>query len=196
VFEIVNHGEHLDVYDPFELGEHIFSIAQTGDFETANYLTRRLWAFDHKQAKFFRMVARDYCRKHEDHTAPESESGLHHWTGMDHLFHIYMLGWWHSGDDFFDEEDKVFVTRYKNADKATKGKVAKIAGSQVAGYLYSGLVLGVGIAKLNIFITKKINERKKAKANMDEKIVNTPKLELPNTLQPTSLASNVFKDFN
>jgi peptide chain release factor 3 len=89
-----------------------------------------------------------------------------------------------------------FSELYKNADKATKGKVAKIAGSQVAGYLYSGLVLGVGIAKLNIFITKKINERKKAKANMDEKIVNTPKVELPNTLQPTSLASNVFKDFN
>ena len=118
VFEIVNHGEHLDVYDSFELGEHIFSIAQTGNFETANYLTRRLWSFDHKQAKFFRMVARDYCRKPEDHTTPESESGLHNWTGMDHLFHIYMLGWWHSGDDFFDKEDQVLVTKYKNIDKA------------------------------------------------------------------------------
>ena len=61
---------------------------------------------------------------------------------------------------------------------------------------HSGIVLGVGIAKLNIFITKKVNERKKAKANMDEKIVNTPKVEIPNTLQHTSLSSNVFKDFN
>lgn len=117
-FEIVNQGEHLDVYNPFEVGEHIFSIAQTGDFETANYLTRRLWAFDHKQAKFFRMVARDYCRKPEDHVNPESDSGLHNWTGMDHLFHIYMLGWWHSGDDFFDAGDKVLAKKYKNADKA------------------------------------------------------------------------------
>ena len=89
-----------------------------------------------------------------------------------------------------------FSELYKNADKVTKGKVAKIAGSQVAGYLYSGLVLGVGIAKLNIFITKKVNERKKAKANMDEKIVNTPKIELPNNIQTPSLKSNVFKDFN
>ena len=89
-----------------------------------------------------------------------------------------------------------FSELYKNADKVTKGKVAKIAGSQVAGYLYSGLVLGVGIAKLNIFITKKVNERKKAKANMDENIVNTPKLELPNNIQTASLKSNVFKDFN
>ena len=45
--------------------------------------------------------------------------------------------------------------------KQTKIKVGKLALSQVAGYLYSGVVLGVGIAKLNIFITKKINEKKK-----------------------------------
>ena len=118
VFEIANSGDHIDVFDPFELGEHIFSIAQTGDFKTANYLTRRLWAFDLKWAKFFRMVARDYCRRPEDHGLLESDDGLHHWTGMDHLFHIYMLGWWHSGDDFFDEEDKVYVTKHKNIDKA------------------------------------------------------------------------------
>jgi hypothetical protein len=118
VFEITNSGDHIDVFDPFELGEHIFAIAQTGDFETANYLTRRLWAFDLKWAKFFRMVARDYCRRPEDHANPVSEDALHNWTGMDHLFHIYMLGWWHSGDDFFSEEDKVFAMKYKNADKA------------------------------------------------------------------------------
>ena len=118
VFEIENPGEKIDVYDQFELGEYIFSVAQTGDFKTANYLTRRLWAFDFKWAKFFRMIARDYCRSSEDHTNHEAESGLHNWTGMDHLFHIYMLGWWHSGDDFFDEEDKVFVMKHKNADKA------------------------------------------------------------------------------
>ena len=57
-----------------------------------------------------------------------------------------------------------FTEMFKSADGATKTKLMKIAGSQVAGYLYSGLVLGVGIAKLNIFITKKLNE-KRAKNN-------------------------------
>ena len=89
-----------------------------------------------------------------------------------------------------------FSELYKKADKATKGKIAKIAGSQVAGYLYSGIVLGVGIAKLNIFITKKVNEKRKAKANMNEKIENTPKLEIPNTIQRSSSTSGIFKDFN
>ncbi len=89
-----------------------------------------------------------------------------------------------------------FSELYKGADKITKGKIAKIAGSQVAGYLYSGLVLGVGIAKLNIFITKQINGRKKAKENMDEKIVSNIKADNTKTSQKTSFASNVFKDFN
>ncbi len=89
-----------------------------------------------------------------------------------------------------------FSEIYKNADKVTKGKVAKIAGSQIAGYLYSGLVLGVGIAKLNIFITKQVNERKKAKANMDEKIASEPKVEDSKQTQLTSSSNNVFKDFN
>lgn len=57
-----------------------------------------------------------------------------------------------------------FTEMFKNADSATKTKLMKIAGSQVAGYLFSGFALGVGIAKLNIFITKKLNE-KRAKNN-------------------------------
>ena len=56
-----------------------------------------------------------------------------------------------------------FSEMFKNADSATKSKILKIAGSQVAGYLYSGLVLGIGIAKLNIFITKKCEARRAAK---------------------------------
>ena len=50
----------------------------------------------------------------------------------------------------------------------TKAKVAKIAGSQIAGYLYSGIVLGVGIAKLNIFITKKIQASKAKKQGFEQ----------------------------
>ena len=56
-----------------------------------------------------------------------------------------------------------FSEMFKKADSATKSKILKIAGSQVAGYLYSGLVLGIGIAKLNIFITKKCEARRSAK---------------------------------
>lgn len=89
-----------------------------------------------------------------------------------------------------------FSELYKKADKATKGKIAKIAGSQIAGYLYSGIVLGVGIAKLNIFITKKINAKRNAKTNMNENIEKTPKLEIPNTLQLSSSTNGIFKDFN
>lgn len=51
----------------------------------------------------------------------------------------------------------------KLADKATKAKVGKIALAQVAGYLYSGVVLGFGIAKLNIFITGKVQKAQKDK---------------------------------
>ena len=50
---------------------------------------------------------------------------------------------------------------YKAADKATKSKVLKAAGAQVLGYLYSGLVLGVGIAKLNIAITNRIKNKER-----------------------------------
>ena len=39
-------------------------------------------------------------------------------TGMDHLFHIYLLGWYHAGDDFSNEEDKVYVSAHKDFDKA------------------------------------------------------------------------------
>ena len=54
-----------------------------------------------------------------------------------------------------------FKELYKNADSAVKSKVLKIAGSQVLGYLYSGIVLGVGISKLNIAITKHLASKKK-----------------------------------
>jgi len=85
---------------------------------------------------------------------------------------------------------------YKLADKATKSKVAKIAGSQIAGYLYSGLVLGVGIAKLNIFITKKVQARKDAKEGMKEKIDKNPKVDTSYAKENLANSSSVFKEFN
>ena len=40
-------------------------------------------------------------------------------------------------------------------DKLTKVKLRKLNIAQVAGYLYSGLVLGFGIPKLNAYMTNK-----------------------------------------
>ncbi len=54
-----------------------------------------------------------------------------------------------------------FSTLWKEADQLKKIKVGKLALAQIAGYLYSGVILGVGIAKLNIFITNKIEKGKK-----------------------------------
>ncbi len=53
-----------------------------------------------------------------------------------------------------------FNELFKNVDNSVKSKIWKIAASQIAGYLFSGIVLGVGIAKLNIFITKKLEEKR------------------------------------
>ncbi len=47
--------------------------------------------------------------------------------------------------------------------KETKGKLRVLSIAQIAGYLYSGLVLGVGIPKLNIYMTNKSEAKRKAK---------------------------------
>ena len=47
--------------------------------------------------------------------------------------------------------------------KETKGKLRALSIAQVAGYLYSGLVLGVGIPKLNIYMTNKSEAKRKAR---------------------------------
>ena len=87
-----------------------------------------------------------------------------------------------------------FSELFKKADSATKSKILKIAGSQVAGYLYSGIVLGVGIAKLNIFITKQIQARKKASMNMNKQV--NPKYDVNYLAKKQDELSSVFKDFN
>lgn len=116
--EITNNDDDVCVLDPFDLGEMSFYLALDDDIPMANTFVRDLWALDHKWAKFFREVARDYYRKLEDHLSPDANGVVHNWTGMDHLFHIYLLGWYHAGDDFFDEEDKVYVSGHENFDKA------------------------------------------------------------------------------
>ena len=53
------------------------------------------------------------------------------------------------------------LKKIPEADKATKVKLAKLNIAQVAGYLYSGVVLGYGIPKLNTYLTNR-REAKKA----------------------------------
>lgn len=116
--EVSNTNDKIYTLDPFELGELCFYLAQDGDVPMANTLVRDLWALDCRWAKFFRQVARDYYRKPEDHTTPNPDNTVHAPTGMDHLFHIYWLGWYHTGDDFFDEEDRVYSIYHENFKKA------------------------------------------------------------------------------
>ncbi len=88
-----------------------------------------------------------------------------------------------------------FTELLKNTDSATKSKVFKIAGSQIAGYLYSGLVLGVGISKLNIFITKQLHEKQKANKHMNDRIAGSS-FNLDYMEKLHSDISPVFKDFS
>ncbi len=92
-----------------------------------------------------------------------------------------------------------FSELVKNAEPAVKSKVMKIAASQVAGYLYSGLVLGIGISKLNIFITKQIQAKKDANKNMNESVNsngNSSKFDTKYLAELKTKASPIFKEFS
>ena len=59
--------------------------------------------------------------------------------------------------------DKEFV-------KNTKRRLSTLNKAQLAGYAFSGLVLGLGIPNLNIYITNKLDKKRKAKAEMEEQM--------------------------
>lgn len=64
---------------------------------------------------------------------------------------------------FKDGKELPFKELLKLADKPLKGKLRALNIAQIAGYLYSGLVLGIGVPKLNIYMTNKSEARRKAK---------------------------------
>lgn len=68
-----------------------------------------------------------------------------------------------------------FKDLIKQADKATKSKIRALNIAQVAGYLYSGLVLGIGVPKLNIYMTNKSEAKRKARLaqQTENKVENT-----------------------
>ena len=53
--------------------------------------------------------------------------------------------------------------------KLTKKRLSTLNKAQVSGYLFSGLVLGLGIPNLNIYITNKLDKKRKAEAALKEK---------------------------
>lgn len=65
--------------------------------------------------------------------------------------------------------------------KETKGKMRALSIAQVAGYLYSGLVLGVGIPKLNIYMTNKSEAKRKARLAEEKakKSASEPSQQVP-----------------
>ena len=91
----------------------------------------------------------------------------------------------HLGKKAFDETGKVlpYEKLVELADGATKTKLKYIKYAQLAGYLYSGLVLGIGIPKLNIYLTN----RRMAKQKAAEKV---------NPAQVQAADSNMLKPEN
>jgi len=94
----------------------------------------------------------------------------------------------HLGEKAFDKNGKAlsYEKMLELADNATKTKIKHIKIAQVAGYLYSGLVLGIGIPRLNIYLTN----RRIAKQKAQEQKNNPSQQQTPveNMLKPENLA--------
>lgn len=78
-----------------------------------------------------------------------------------------------------------FKELIKLADKDTKKKLFALNMSQLSGYLYSGLVLGIGVPKLNIYMTNKSEAKRKAKLAAQKG--NEPKSQFDVMLQPNNI---------
>ncbi len=63
----------------------------------------------------------------------------------------------------FKEMMKDLDTLPEAVRKATKKRMGTLNKAQLAGYVFSGLVLGLGIPNLNIYITNKLDKKRKAK---------------------------------
>jgi hypothetical protein len=92
-----------------------------------------------------------------------------------------------------DGKELPFKELLKLADKSTKGKIRALNIAQFAGYLYSGLVLGIGVPKLNIYMTNKSEAKRKAKLAEKEAQNNAPKADgnkdvYANMIKPDSVS--------
>ncbi len=78
------------------------------------------------------------------------------------------------GEKVFGKDGKAlkYSEMVKLANKATKKKLRILTIAQLAGYAYSGIVLGRGIPKLNIYLTNK--RLAKQKQQEQQKVEQTP----------------------
>ncbi len=73
------------------------------------------------------------------------------------------------GDKVFNDGKALkYNDMVKLADKATKKKLGILTISQLVGYAYSGIVLGRGIPKLNIYLTNRREAKKAAKETQEK----------------------------
>lgn len=75
---------------------------------------------------------------------------------------------------FKDGKALSYSEMVKLADPATLKKLSVLKKAQLAGYLYSGLVLGIGIPRLNIFLTNRREAKKAQKAGLNNEAKQTP----------------------
>lgn len=68
----------------------------------------------------------------------------------------------------FKEMLKDVETLEPQVKKLTKKRLKALNAAQVAGYVFSGLVLGLGIPNLNIYITNALDKKRKAEAAKKE----------------------------
>ena len=102
--------------------------------------------------------------------------GLMNWLGKsvlktrDEVLHSSL------GEKVFGADGKAlkYSDMVKLADKATKKKLRILTIAQLAGYAYSGIVLGRGIPKLNIYLTNKrlAKQKQQEQQNAEQKPEN------------------------
>lgn len=84
-----------------------------------------------------------------------------------------------------------FKELIKLADKPLKGKLRALNIAQAAGYLYSGLVLGIGVPKLNIWMTNRSEAKRQAKlAENKEQVSENKEVKSSNYSQYSQMLSS------
>lgn len=103
---------------------------------------------------------------------------------------------------FKDGKALSYSEMVKLADPATLKKLSVLKKSQLAGYLYSGIVLGMGIPKLNIYLTNRREAKKAQNAAAKNETQQTSKpqeaenVQAQNEAQDTNQENNMFKPAN
>lgn len=81
----------------------------------------------------------------------------------------------------YSEMKKCIETLPEEVKKLTKKRIRVLNLAQLSGYLFSGLVLGLGIPNLNIYITNKLDRQRKAKAAIEEDLKTQKEAEAVTT---------------